>query len=50
MRRGELLSLTLGDYNRRESTLHIRQTKFYKSRMLPLNGSIAEEMDQCLRA
>ena len=50
IRRGELLALTLGDYNRRESTLHIRETKFYKSRLLPINGSIADEMDQCLRA
>jgi integrase/recombinase XerD len=50
IRRGELLALNLGDYNARESTLHIRETKFYKSRLLPLNGSIAEEMDQCLRA
>ena len=50
IRRGELLALNLGDYNARESTLHIRETKFYKSRMLPLNGSIAEEMDQCLCA
>jgi len=50
IRRGELLALTLGDYNRRESTLHIRETKFYKSRWLPINDSIAEEMDQCLRA
>src|SRR5450755_3499279 len=50
MRRGELLSLTLGDYDRRESTLHIRETKFYKSRLLPINASIAEEMDQYLRA
>ena len=38
MRRGELLNLTLGDYNRQESTLHIRETKFYKSRLLPING------------
>lgn len=50
MRRGELLSLTLGDYDRRESTLHIRETKFYKSRLLPINASIADEMDRCLRA
>jgi integrase/recombinase XerD len=50
IRRGELLALTLGDYNRRESTLHIRETKFYKSRLLPLNDSIAEEMDQYLQA
>lgn len=50
IRRGELLALTLGDYNWRESTLHIRETKFYKSRLLPINDSIAEEMDQYLRA
>jgi integrase/recombinase XerD len=50
IRRGELLGLTLGDYNRRESTLHIRETKFYKSRLLPINDSIAQEMDQCLHA
>jgi integrase/recombinase XerD len=50
IRRGELLSLTLGDYNRRESTLHIRETKFYKSRLLPINDSITDEMDQYLRA
>jgi integrase/recombinase XerD len=50
IRRGELLALTLGDYNRRESTLHIRETKFYKSRLLPINDSITEEMDQYLQA
>ena len=50
IRRGELLALKIGDYNPRESTLHIRETKFYKSRLLPINGSIAAEMDQCLRA
>lgn len=50
MRRGELLGLTLGDYNRRELTLHIRATKFYKSRLLPINDSIANEMEKCQRA
>jgi len=50
IRRGELLALTLGDYNRRESTLHIRETKFYKSRLLPINHSIADELEQYLRA
>jgi integrase len=50
IRRGELLALKIGDYNRQESTLHIRATKFYKSRLLPINDSIAEEMEQCLRA
>jgi integrase len=50
IRRGELLGLTLGDYDRRESTLQIRETKFYKSRLLPINSGIAEEIDRCLRA
>jgi integrase/recombinase XerD len=50
IRRGELLALRLGDYNQHESTLHIRETKFYKSRLLPINDSIAEEIDRCLCA
>ena len=50
IRRGELLALTLGDYNRQESTLHIRETKFYKSRLLPINDSIADEIDRYLHA
>ncbi|MGH9445356.1 MAG: tyrosine-type recombinase/integrase [Terriglobia bacterium] len=50
MRRGELLRLTVSDYDRRESALHIRETKFYKSRLLPINTSIADEVDRYLRA
>lgn len=50
IRRGELLALKLGDYNRRELTLHVRETKFYKSRLLPINRSIADEIEKCLRA
>jgi integrase/recombinase XerD len=50
MRRGELLSLTEGDYNRQESTLHIRRTKFYKSRLLPVHEGIANEIDRYLAA
>ncbi len=50
IRRGELLNLMVGDYNQRESTLHIRETKFYKSRLLPINGGIADEIDFYLRA
>jgi integrase/recombinase XerD len=49
IRRGELLNLTLGDYNPRESTLHIRETKFYKSRLLPVNSDIADEIERYLR-
>ena len=50
IRHSELLALRLGDYNQNESTLHIRQTKFYKSRQLPINDSIVGEIDRCLRA
>jgi len=50
IRRGELLALKIDDYNRRELTLHIRETKFYKSRLLPINGSIAREIEKCLYA
>ncbi len=50
IRRGELLNLTEGDYNRQEATLHIRQTKFYKSRLLPIHEGIANEIEQYLAA
>jgi integrase len=50
IRCGELLRLTLGDYNRRDATLLIRETKFYKSRLLALNGDIAEEVERYLHA
>jgi integrase/recombinase XerD len=46
MRRGELLNLTLGDYSRQEATLLIRETKFYKSRLLPINAQIAAEIER----
>src|SRR5438067_2474636 len=50
IRRGELLKLTDGDYNRQEATLHIRETKFYKSRLLPIHSGIADEIERCLAA
>ena len=49
IRRGELLNLTIGDYDRQESTLHIRQTKCYKARLLPIHSGIADEIDHYLR-
>ena len=48
IRRGELLRMTLGDYNRRDAILLIRETKFYKTRLLPLNNDIAEEVERYL--
>lgn len=50
IRRGELLRLSVGDYNHRDETLLIRETKFYKSRLLPLNGDITEELERYLYA
>jgi integrase/recombinase XerD len=50
IRHGELRHLTLGDYNRRDATLLIRETKFYKSRLLALNSEIAEEVERYLCA
>jgi integrase len=44
MRRGELLRLTLDDIDSREETLAIRQTKFHKSRVIPLSPSVAVEL------
>lgn len=49
IRCGELLRLTLRDYDRHDSTLLIRESKFYKSRLLPLNSDIAGEMHRYLR-
>ena len=50
IRRGELLRLTLGDYNSRDRTLLIRESKFHKSRVLPLNNDIVDEMERFLHA
>ena len=50
IRRGELLRLTMGDYDSRDKTLLIRESKFHKSRLLPLHREIAAEIDRYLRA
>ena len=50
IRRGELLRLTLGDYDRRNAILRIRESKFHKSRLLPLNEDIVGEIKHYLRA
>jgi integrase/recombinase XerD len=50
IRRGELVRLTLGDYDRGNATLLIRESKFHKSRLLPLNGDIVDEIEHYLRA
>jgi len=50
LRRGELVRLTLGDYDPGERTLAIRATKFHKSRLVPLSPDAAHEMDVYLVA
>jgi integrase/recombinase XerD len=45
LRRGELVRLTLRDYNQHERTLLIRDSKFHKSRLVPLSMDGAREID-----
>jgi integrase len=49
IRLGELLHLELGDYNLVEKTLFIRDTKFHKSRIIPLSPSVTVELDNYLK-
>lgn len=44
LRRGELLRLNIGDYDRHQQTLFVRQSKFHKSRYLPLSVSTDREI------
>jgi site-specific recombinase XerD len=50
LRRGELVRLTLGDYDQTARVLHIRQSKFDKSRLVPLSVDGALELERYLRA
>jgi len=45
LRRGELTRLTVGDYDPREGTVMIRASKFHKSRLIPLSGDAAREIN-----
>jgi site-specific recombinase XerD len=40
LRIGEALSLTMGDVNLRQAYLHIRETKFFKSRLVPMGKDL----------
>jgi integrase len=48
LRRGELLRMTIGDYDVREQTLLVRESKFHKSRILPLSADGASQLNCCL--
>jgi integrase/recombinase XerD len=50
IRRAELLRLTMGEYESRDTPLLIRESKFHKSRLLPLHSEIAAEIERHLRA
>jgi integrase len=48
LRLGELVRLTLGDYDLREHTLLIRESKFHKSRLVPLStDGITRSVSRC---
>jgi integrase len=48
LRRGELLRLRLRHFDSAEEVLHIEQTKFHKSRLVPLDRSVARELRRFL--
>src|ERR1700722_6594008 len=49
LRRGELCSLTIGDYDPVEHTLLIRESKFHKSRLIPLSRDGWNELESYLK-
>ena len=48
LRRGELVRLTLSDYDAADRVLRVRQTKFDKSRLVPLSADAVMELDRYL--
>ena len=48
LRRGELMRLTLGDIHDEQTLLHIRFSKFRKSRWVPLSPSVTVQLRQYL--
>ena len=50
LRRGELVRLTLGDVDARAGVLRIRESKFHKSRWVPLSTSAQAELQDYLVA
>lgn len=48
LRRGELARLTLCDYSKKERTLHVRESKFHKSRFVPLSTDAFAEIEKYL--
>ncbi len=50
LRRGELVRLTLGDVDAHAGVLRIRESKFHKSRWVPLSASAQAELQRYLEA
>jgi len=50
LRRSELAALDLGDVDLQSNTITIRETKFYKTRILPLSDSVMTELRAYLEA
>lgn len=48
LRRGEVVRLTLGDYDPVEQTLFVRDSKFHKSRIVPVSKDGATEIERYL--
>jgi integrase/recombinase XerD len=48
LRRSELVRLTIGDYDPHERTLLVRESKFHKSRLLPLSRDGVETIQSLL--
>ena len=48
LRRGELTRLTVGDYDPPQRTLAIRQSKFHKSRLVPVSADTAREVERLI--
>ena len=49
LRRGELTRLIIKDYDAQAQTLLVRESKFHKSRYLPLSPSTSQEIDRYLQ-
>ena len=48
LRRGELTRLTVGDYDPPQRTLAIRESKFHKSRLIPVSADTAREIEHLI--
>ncbi|MCY4026737.1 MAG: tyrosine-type recombinase/integrase [Acidobacteria bacterium] len=48
LRRGELIRLAVGDYDAPQRTLAIRESKFHKSRLVPLSADTAREIEHVI--